>query len=140
MLINGVVTVAVLFASKSGMGDVGKFVTMHGLNNAQYKIKPICIEHGAQDPGAHLVADVTGPAAAGNDRLKSALEGTAVTQLDCSTLDFQSKLEAELEGADAVCACIGNRQVSLPLPLPLPPSPSLSLSLPPTPPPQNHAI
>lgn len=108
-----VITVAVLFASNSGMGDVGRFAAMHGLKvGPSLKIRPVALEWGTPDP--KIEADVTDGAASGNERLKAAFNGVDIAQLDCTRADIKEQLMKELEGVDSVVACVGNRQPSMP--------------------------
>ena len=105
--------VAVLFSSVgSGMGDVGKFCVAQALKNPGIELKAVALSAPAEGSDAEITADVTYQE--GKDRISEAFSSSLLSlpRVDITSADAQAQIEREIEGCDAVVACLGNRQPS----------------------------
>lgn len=98
----------VLFARHGGMGDVGKYAVLRGIERPGVELTPVALTFGAEDQDCHLAVDV-------DDSEAHAAAVAAFGRLDIPNVDVASagaldELSKLLSGADAVVACIGNRQ------------------------------
>jgi hypothetical protein len=106
-------TIAVLFSSVgSGMGDVGKFCIAQGITNPALRIKPVALSVPATEGSdEELTVDVTYQE--GKDRAAAGINALPrLPRIDISGEEAQAAIEAEVEGCDAVVACLGSRQPS----------------------------
>jgi len=115
----------ILYATRGGMGDVGKFAVAYAqqagvqvravaLSDESVDWKPVssnlACSYVATDPkdiGADNI-DVTDPLL--KEIASKALKEAGVTKIDIASPEAQELLRKELEGADAVVACLGSRQ------------------------------
>lgn len=106
-------TIAVLYATRGGLGDVGKFVISHALKGAKvtspgYSVKAVAISQASIE-GTELghFVDVT------DKELESSvvedMKSINIAHIDIEAENAQAQLEEQLKGVDAVVACLGNR-------------------------------
>mmetsp|Transcript_14257 Transcript_14257/g.40401 ORF Transcript_14257/g.40401 Transcript_14257/m.40401 type:complete len:252 (+) Transcript_14257:249-1004(+) len=106
-------TIAVLFSSVgSGMGDVGKFCVVQGLRKTGVVIKPVALSAPlTEGSDKQITVDVTYEA--GKAQVSDAFGSLpSLPRIDITSQEAQSKIEDELQGCDAVIACLGSRQPS----------------------------
>ena len=106
--------VAVLFSSVgSGMGDVGKFCVAQGLKSPGIELRPVALSAPSEGSDAEITVDVSYQE--GKDRVSEAFSSQLLSSLprvDITSADAQERIEREIEGCDAVVACLGSRQPS----------------------------
>jgi putative NADH-flavin reductase len=108
-------TVAILYATKGGMGDVGKFaITLAGLDKPPLpcNIQPIAlsIENSSEGTDKGLEVDVEDLQL--NEKTEKIL-GTmdkSILKIDVSKDSAEAEIKDALDGVDAVVSCLGNRQ------------------------------
>eukprot|EP00281_Chroomonas_sp_CCMP1168_P033675 CAMPEP_0206245602 /NCGR_PEP_ID=MMETSP0047_2-20121206/18786_1 /ASSEMBLY_ACC=CAM_ASM_000192 /TAXON_ID=195065 /ORGANISM="Chroomonas mesostigmatica_cf, Strain CCMP1168" /LENGTH=298 /DNA_ID=CAMNT_0053670915 /DNA_START=1 /DNA_END=897 /DNA_ORIENTATION=+ len=104
-------TVAVLFASSGGMGDVGKCAVMQALNMEQVNVRPLSLSFNGHGGGQWRPVDVA------DQHLQAEVNSCfrsftyPIKEIDVGDPGAQAKLEAELQGVDVVVACLGHRQM-----------------------------
>eukprot|EP00283_Hemiselmis_rufescens_P002701 CAMPEP_0173431674 /NCGR_PEP_ID=MMETSP1357-20121228/9741_1 /TAXON_ID=77926 /ORGANISM="Hemiselmis rufescens, Strain PCC563" /LENGTH=254 /DNA_ID=CAMNT_0014396179 /DNA_START=232 /DNA_END=996 /DNA_ORIENTATION=- len=106
-------TIAVLFSSVgSGMGDVGKFCIAQGIANPSVRLKPVALSAPATEgPDETITVDVKYQE--GHDRAAAGLAALPrLPRVDITQDSAQAAIAAEIEGCDAVIACLGSRQPS----------------------------
>lgn len=114
-------TVAVLYATKGGMGDVGKFA----IALAQEQLEPACnvraialsvegesSSEGTADIGIDNV-DVEDPELKAKIETLLASMKTDILTIVVSNESAEEQIGDALEGVDAVITCLGNRQPSM---------------------------
>jgi len=107
-------TVAILYATCGGMGDVGKFaMTLAGSEpSLSCNIKPIAlsIEDSSEGTNKGLEVDVEDLELKGKtEKILSTMEKTIV-KIDVAKGSAEEDIGAAIEGDDAVISCLGNRQ------------------------------
>eukprot|EP00286_Rhodomonas_abbreviata_P021343 CAMPEP_0181314952 /NCGR_PEP_ID=MMETSP1101-20121128/15102_1 /TAXON_ID=46948 /ORGANISM="Rhodomonas abbreviata, Strain Caron Lab Isolate" /LENGTH=259 /DNA_ID=CAMNT_0023422099 /DNA_START=21 /DNA_END=800 /DNA_ORIENTATION=- len=116
-------TVAILYGTKGGMGDVGKFAVMQALKTPGLTVRPVALSMEAEEGEDNGVlvdfdkcpktkhrcpADVDDADA--RAKLKASFDGIEIQKMDIAADSTQSKLEKTFEGVDAIVMCTGNRQ------------------------------
>lgn len=109
--------VAVLYATRGGMGDVGKFaMALAKLEpSLSCTVIPVALSGENSDEGSDkgLHVDVEDARAKETiDRLLEAMEG-GITKIDVSSESAEQEIAAAIYGADAVISCLGNREPSM---------------------------
>ena len=108
-------TVAILYATKGGMGDVGKFaITLAGTDKPPLpcNIRPIAlsIESSSEGTDKGLEVDVEDlQLKEKTEKLLNSMEGS-ILKIDVSKESAEEEIGDALEGVDAVISCLGNRQ------------------------------
>jgi len=110
-------TVAVLYATKGGMGDVGKFaLTLARLEPSLIcNIRPVAlsIENSSEGTDKGLEVDVEDPVLKEKtEKLLRTMEDNIV-KIDVAKDSAEKEIGDAIEGADAVISCLGNRQPSM---------------------------
>jgi len=111
-------TVAILYATKGGMGDVGKFaITLAGLDkpslSCNIKAIALSIEDSTEGTDKGLEVDVE------DLELKKKTEkilGTMeenIVKIDVSKDSAEAEIGDAIDGSDAVISCLGNRQPNM---------------------------
>lgn len=107
--------IAVLFATRGGMGDVGKFVAMHAWEQNQ-DVRVAALSWRAKEGGGLGLdadyPDVTYPG--GRAAMDAAFAGRSIEEIDVFDDAAAAKVEALVEGCDSIVACVGNRQPFMP--------------------------
>ena len=108
-------TVAILYATKGGMGDVGKFAMTLSKNEPSLScnVLPVAlsIESSSEGTDKGLEVDVE------DLELKKTTEEllgsdfeSSILKIDVSKDSAEQEIADAIEGADAVVSCLGNRQ------------------------------
>jgi len=114
-------TIAILYATKGGMGDVGKFaMTLAGLDldpSLSCNILPIALSVEGSSEGADKGLEVDVEDLTLKEQTKRrlrAIEGD-ILKIDVSKDSAEVEIGDALEGAgvDAVISCLGNRELSM---------------------------
>uniref|UniRef100_A0A0G4GSK0 NAD(P)-binding domain-containing protein n=1 Tax=Chromera velia CCMP2878 TaxID=1169474 RepID=A0A0G4GSK0_9ALVE len=105
--------VVVVYGTQGGMGDVGKFAAVHAqklANSGECTVKVVAMFRQSEE-GTDLgfEADVYPEAKEEVKAELRKLEGEIIP-VDVDSETAQASLETAFEGADAVVACLGNRQ------------------------------
>lgn len=104
----------ILYATKGGLGDVGKFALIQGAAGlGDWEVCAAALsDEGLEgdDLGLQIDVDPKEFKADAEERLKGAVEKLSVVKVDVRAEGFKGKLEELLDGADACLACLGNRQ------------------------------
>ena len=117
---------AVLYATRGGMGDVGKLAIAHaraeGIN-----VRALALSDESADTKAvsSMICsyDETDPKDIGADNIDvqdadikakaaDALRASSVTKIDIMSAEAEEEIRKQIEGVDTVVACIGSRQES----------------------------
>jgi putative NADH-flavin reductase len=110
-------TVAVLYATKGGMGDVGKFaVTLAQLEpSLSCNVRPIAmsVEDSSEGTDKGLEVDVEDPALKEKIENLLATMSDTIVKIDIAKDSAEKEIGDALEGVDAVISCLGNRQPSM---------------------------
>ena len=110
-------TVAVLYATKGGMGDVGKFaMTLARLEaSLSCNVRPIAlsIEDSSEGTDKGLEVDVEDPTLKTNTENLLATMYEDIVKIDVAKDSAEKEIGDALEGVDAVISCLGNRQPSM---------------------------
>jgi len=110
-------TVAVLYATKGGMGDVGKFVmTLARLEpSLPCTIRPIAlsVENSREGTDKGLHVDVTDPTLKTTTEDVLATMVDSIRKIDVANDSAEKEIGDAIEGADAVISCLGNREPSM---------------------------
>lgn len=101
---------AVIFATKGGMGDVGKFAAAHAFTSAGVSARVIALAPHAENPDLEVDVDVTDEAV--RTELKSTFGSITPVCIDMDAKTAQSQLDTALKDVSGVVACIGSRQPS----------------------------
>jgi len=108
-------TVAILYATKGGMGDVGKFaMTLAGLDESSlsYNIKPVALslENFSECTDKGLKVDVEDlELKKKTEKILKTME-ESVVKIDVSRDSAEAEIGDAIEGSDVVISCLGNRQ------------------------------
>mmetsp|Transcript_10793 Transcript_10793/g.22993 ORF Transcript_10793/g.22993 Transcript_10793/m.22993 type:complete len:252 (-) Transcript_10793:160-915(-) len=104
--------VAVIFAVHGGMGDVGKFALAHALQMPGVTVRAVGLCASISDETLDCRhADVTLPEEL--DYLDSALKSISLPTARVGTAEATALIQLAVSDADAVIACVGNRQPQL---------------------------
>lgn len=110
-------TVAVLYATKGGMGDVGKFaMTLARLEpSLSCNIRPIAlsVEDSSEGTDKGLEVDVEDPTLKTSTEDLLATMSQDIVKIDVVKDSAEKEIGDALEGVDAVITCLGNRQPSM---------------------------
>lgn len=102
-------TVAVVYATRGGMGDVGKFVSALAANTPNVTPRVISMADDANEGGGGWVdADVEQRSLV--QSVAADLAKLDVRHVNVGAADVDNQLDEWLAGTDAVVACIGSRQ------------------------------
>lgn len=106
-------SVAVVYATKGGMGDVGKFVAKHALNEPSlYDTRIVALSNAASEGfDTMYTADITDGAM--QSELHDDLKAAQITKVDIMHAEAAVTLQEALRGVDCVVSCCGSRQPSL---------------------------
>eukprot|EP00040_Diaphanoeca_grandis_P044491 m.12502 g.12502 ORF g.12502 m.12502 type:complete len:253 (+) comp9334_c0_seq1:150-908(+) len=106
--------IAVLYGTKGGLGDVGKFAVIHAVRLLQPKNVKIVALSAESTEGDDLgfEIDVYPDRDTVHKQFREIMlkHKANVVKIDIEGEDAESKIAAALEGTDAVVACLGNRQ------------------------------
>lgn len=107
-------TVAIIYATKGGMGDVGKFaVTLSKLEQSlACNIRPVAlsIESSSEGTDKGFEVDIVDlELKQKTEKLLGSLEDS-ILKIDVAKDSAEKEIADAIEGADAVISCIGNRQ------------------------------
>jgi hypothetical protein len=107
-------TVAILYATKGGMGDVGKFaMTLAQLEpSLSCNVRPVAlsIENSSEGADKGLEVDVEDLVLKEKtEKLLGTMEDNIV-KIDVAKDSAEAEIGNAIEGADAVISCLGNRQ------------------------------
>mmetsp|Transcript_42798 Transcript_42798/g.96082 ORF Transcript_42798/g.96082 Transcript_42798/m.96082 type:complete len:248 (-) Transcript_42798:36-779(-) len=100
-------TVAVLWASRGGLGDVGKFAAMHAAKRESVELRAIAISEDGSETGIETTDVVP---TSRREPLQQALEGIEILKLNIADKSCHERLVEVFRGCDAVIACPGSRQ------------------------------
>lgn len=107
-------TVAILYATKGGMGDVGKFaMTLAGLEpSLSCNVRPIALSMESSSEGSDKGLEVDVEDLELKKKIEHLLDTMQddIVKIDVSKDSAQAEIGAAIEGADAVISCLGNRQ------------------------------
>ncbi|KAJ8610865.1 hypothetical protein CTAYLR_009147 [Chrysophaeum taylorii] len=106
--------ITVVYATRGGMGDVGKFAALHALAHGN-NVRVVALSSGKEE-GSDLGCDVDVTDADLRDDVKRRLEAAQheFSHVDVDDPDeARTALEGALENTGAVVACVGNRQISM---------------------------
>lgn len=104
-------TIVVFFAGKGGIGDAGKFATMHALKqDGGVNVRPVALYSPSEGKPDGFTADVN--VAESQARLAEAFNGLSVPTIDVESSTSLDQICDAISGADAVVACVGSRQPS----------------------------
>ena len=107
------VVVAVLYATKGGMGDVGKFAATIALEAPErYDLRAIALSLEASE-GDDIGADVDVSDEHTQLYMKRVLECADIVKIDIGSESAEQLLSEALSGVEAVISCLGNRQPSM---------------------------
>ena len=98
-------TVGIVWASKGGLGDVGKIVAMLALKE-KVQIKAVALSKDGKDglDGTEVVPVER------REKLLEALKGLEVAKIDITEDSAEDQLAELFKGCSAVVACPGSRQ------------------------------
>jgi len=105
-------TIAILYATKGGMGDVGKFAMTLAHLDPSFNFRPVAlsIEGSSEGTDKGLEVDVEDlELKKKTEELLAKMEDT-ILKVDISKDSAQEEIAGAIEGADAVISCLGNRQ------------------------------
>jgi len=107
-------TVAVLYATKGGMGDVGKFVMTLARLEPSCTIRPIAlsVENSREGTDKGLHVDVTDPALKTTTEDVLATMVDSIRKIDVASDSAEKEIGDAIAGVDAVISCLGNREPS----------------------------
>eukprot|EP00631_Chrysoreinhardia_giraudii_P002821 CAMPEP_0197424198 /NCGR_PEP_ID=MMETSP1170-20131217/25196_1 /TAXON_ID=54406 /ORGANISM="Sarcinochrysis sp, Strain CCMP770" /LENGTH=252 /DNA_ID=CAMNT_0042951673 /DNA_START=40 /DNA_END=798 /DNA_ORIENTATION=+ len=109
--------IAVLYGTRGGMGDVGKFVASQAWAKSPELAVNVAALSWAPKEGGGLGFDKGYPDVTyegGRAELEAAFEGKHVEAIDAAAEDAVDRLRTVVEGCDAVVACLGNREPFMP--------------------------
>jgi len=108
-------TVAVLYATKGGMGDVGKFVMTLARLEPSCTIRPIAlsVENSREGTDKGLHVDVTDPALKTTTEDVLATMVDSIRKIDVASDSAEKEIGDAIAGVDAVISCLGNREPSM---------------------------
>lgn len=101
---------AVIFATKGGMGDVGKFAAAHAFTSVSVSTRVIALAPHTENPDLEVDVDVKDEAA--RTELKATFGSITPVCIDIDANDALSQLNSALKDVSGVVACIGSRQPS----------------------------
>lgn len=101
--------VAIVWASKGGLGDVGKFAAMHAAakGSEQLRFRAVAVSEDGQDTG--IDATEVKPAER-LEKLQEILKDVEILKLNINSDDAEAQLAQTFQGCDSVIACPGSRQ------------------------------
>eukprot|EP00435_Cladocopium_sp_Y103_P073461 s552_g43.t1 len=100
--------VAIVWASKGGLGDVGKFAAMHAAaKGEQLRFRAVAVSEDGQDTG--IDATEVKPAER-LEKLQEILKDVEILKLNINSDDAEAQLAQTFQGCDSVIACPGSRQ------------------------------
>jgi len=106
-------SIAIVYATKGGMGDVGKFVVKHALSQPTlYDTRIIALSDEAVE-GTDIGYDVGVTDELLKSNMKQMLQSVEITKLDIKHPDTTQHIAEIFDGVDCVIACVGNRQPSM---------------------------
>jgi|Transcript_6096 putative NADH-flavin reductase len=108
-------TIAILYATKGGMGDVGKFVMTLATLDPSYNVRQVAlsIESSSEGTDKGLEVDVEDlDLKKKTEEVLAKMEDT-ILKIDIAKDSAQEEIAGAIEGADAVISCLGNRQPSM---------------------------
>eukprot|EP00591_Stephanopyxis_turris_P010674 CAMPEP_0195529760 /NCGR_PEP_ID=MMETSP0794_2-20130614/32400_1 /TAXON_ID=515487 /ORGANISM="Stephanopyxis turris, Strain CCMP 815" /LENGTH=273 /DNA_ID=CAMNT_0040661115 /DNA_START=61 /DNA_END=882 /DNA_ORIENTATION=- len=120
-------SIVVVYGTRGGMSDVGKFAAFHALqlqssvqssgqNNTSVRVVAMSFgtEDGEDKGFAPEVTDLSSQQTV-EECLRREDESHGITKVDVGNFEASvQQLEEAFKGADAVIACVGNRQPSMP--------------------------
>ncbi len=107
-------TIAILYATKGGMGDVGKFAMTLARTDPSlsFNFRPVAlsIEDSSEGADKGIEVDVEDlELKKKTEELLATMEDT-ILKVDISKDSAQEEIAGAIEGVDAVISCLGNRQ------------------------------
>lgn len=105
-------TIAILYATKGGMGDVGKFAMTLGRLDSSFNVIPLALsmEDSSEGTDKGLEVDVQDPELKKKTQEILATMEDTILKIDISKDSAQDEIAQAIESADAVISCLGNRQ------------------------------
>lgn len=102
---------AVVYATKGGMGDVGKFAAALAATDTSVEARIVSLSRDSVEGSDNGLTDVDVTDASLRDKLAADLHDVPITHADVDDAAATAQaLEAAFDGADAVVACVGSRQ------------------------------
>eukprot|EP00171_Calliarthron_tuberculosum_P016433 IDg16433t1 len=102
---------AVVYATKGGMGDVGKFAGALATADTTLEARIVSLSRDRAEGDGDGIGEVDVTDAAQRTRLVADLSGVNIAHADVDDADATSRiLDGAIAGADAVVACVGSRQ------------------------------
>lgn len=107
-------TIAVLYATRGGMGDVGKFaMTLARLEpSLSCNVRPIAmsVESSSEGTDKGLGVDVEDKTLRTKTESLLSTMADSIVKIDVAKESAEAEIADALEGVDAVISCLGNRQ------------------------------
>ncbi|CAE7190659.1 unnamed protein product [Symbiodinium sp. CCMP2456] len=100
-------TIAVVWASAGGLGDVGKLAAMHAKRRDGVELRAVAISEDGQATGIETTEVVP---VSRRETLQKEMEGVEILKLNISDNNCREQLATVFQGCDAVVACPGSRQ------------------------------
>jgi len=108
--------VAIIYGTKGGMGDVGKFALIHAVKTLPLEnIRVLAMSNEAVE-GNSLGLDIDVKCETGlvHQQFKAAIEQVNVVKIDVESDQAELEIGNGIKHVDAVVACLGSRQSALP--------------------------
>jgi nucleoside-diphosphate-sugar epimerase len=107
-------TVAIFYATKGGMGDVGKFaIALAQERVPKFNVRAIALSIEESDEGNDIGADVDVTDSETREKMEKLLNAIEILKIDVADESAEMKITEALEDVDAVITCLGNRQPSM---------------------------
>lgn len=101
--------IAIVYAMRGGMGDVGKFAAMHAICDQGITPTIIALDSEEAD-GPEIALHVDVGSEEQRHQVKKALSEVDIIRLNVTAPETQAALASAFRGVDAVLACVGHRQ------------------------------
>eukprot|EP00177_Eucheuma_denticulatum_P000529 GFKZ01000950.1.p1 GENE.GFKZ01000950.1~~GFKZ01000950.1.p1 ORF type:complete len:255 (+),score=27.72 GFKZ01000950.1:251-1015(+) len=101
--------IAILYATRGGMGDVGKFAATQAFKNQSICTRVVAMSAASKEGTDNGIdADVRDETV--QEQLKTELGKIPITYVNVESESAQRQLEQVFDGVDSVVTCLGNRQ------------------------------
>jgi len=106
-------TVAVFYATKGGMGDVGKFaIALAQEREPKLIVRAVALSI-EESEGNGIGSDVDVTDSETRKKVEKILNTTEIVKIDVADESAEMKIREALEDVDAVITCLGNREPSM---------------------------
>jgi putative NADH-flavin reductase len=103
-------TVAIFYATKGGMGDVGKFaIALAQEREPKLNVRAIALSI-EESEGKDIGSDVDVTYSDSREKMEKILTTTEILKIDVADESAEMKIREALEDVDAVVTCLGNRE------------------------------